>query len=307
MSTKHRAAISIFSSPLPVSLAAAFILIVLGGGLLPRLFDSDPATALAGQIAGTLFQWFGMYVALGAVGFHLFCSKAENVARSRPLTVLQPASDNRIITSLLEDRPRRPAPAAWSIELLQALEWKRFEALVIGYFEAKGFTTEVVPLGNGESRDILLTKCADGQPVVVVHCWGWNARPVAVRYVREMLGAMAHRNVSRGLLIAKAGFAQEALDLGRTHGVRLISGSMLFAGIQALPVSVWEHLLHVAATDDFRTPTCPTCEVKMVRRQNERREFWGCRNSPRCRTRLPLESSSYSRLQTTDAQEFALG
>jgi len=53
-----------------------------------------------------------------------------------------------------------------------------------------------------------------------------------------------------------------------------------------LPDDVRETLIAKVTEGDYATPTCPSCDVKLVRRNGKNGEFWGCRNYPRCRSTL---------------------
>src|SRR3954469_22341183 len=57
--------------------------------------------------------------------------------------------------------------STWTPELLKHLEWRRFEQLCAGYFEARG-------LG----------------PSVVAHCRAWSPYPIGVGPLQELRGAM---------------------------------------------------------------------------------------------------------------------
>ena len=45
-------------------------------------------------------------------------------------------------------------------------------------------------------------------------------------------------------------------------------------------------LLRLATAGDYTTPTCPSCAVKMTKREPKAggKTFWGCVNFPRCRS-----------------------
>ena len=45
-------------------------------------------------------------------------------------------------------------------------------------------------------------------------------------------------------------------------------------------------LLRLATAGDYTTPTCPSCAVKMTKREPKAggKTFWGCVNFPRCKS-----------------------
>jgi len=76
------------------------------------------------------------------------------------------------------------------------------------------------------------------------------------------------------------------------ENLQLISGEMFLAAIQKPPGEKQKALLEIAVSGDYRTPTCPQCGGKMVRRQGQGQwhDFWGCPNYPRCKATLVLRS-----------------
>lgn len=164
------------------------------------------------------------------------------------------------------DWDEAPAPAhgiptsAWSLALLRALEWKRFEELCAGYFR------------------------------VLVQCKAWSTYDIGVKAIRELFGVMAASQVAEGVFVTTGRFTQPARDFALGKEIILIDGADLLAKIAALREDQQAQLLRLATEGDFTRPTCPSCGIKMVRRiaRASGDPFWGCENFPGCRTTLRI-------------------
>jgi restriction system protein len=107
-------------------------------------------------------------------------------------------------------------PTAWSRELIDRIEWKRFEDLCCEFYRVKGIRAETTRLGADGGVDIrLFQDAADPQRcTAVVQCKAWN-QAVGVKPVRELRGVMAHERVDKAFFMAPNGFTDEARSLRR--------------------------------------------------------------------------------------------
>lgn len=189
---------------------------------------------------------------------------------------------------------RRPAaqiqapPAAWSLEALRMLEWKRFELLCARYYEAVGFRTETLGSGPDGGIDVKLFKGDAAKPLAIVQCKAWNARQVGVKEIRELFGVMTFEQITRSIFITTGSYSQDALSFAAANPIHLIDGPAFVRKLLDLPEERRRALLEFAFAGDFHTPTCASCGVKMVARDSRRGAFWGCTHYPRCKTMLPM-------------------
>ncbi|SMB24455.1 Restriction endonuclease [Sterolibacterium denitrificans] len=183
--------------------------------------------------------------------------------------------------------------AEWSIELLRDLEWKRFEDVCQKFYALKGIKSETTPLGPDGGIDIRLYQDSADKPTSIVQCKAWGERNVGIKPVRELLGVMAHEKIEKACFMASGNFTEEAKAFAQSNHITLINGEMLLAMIRRLPESDRQTLLVFATDGDFRTPTCPSCGIKMrrVSGTNGRPDFWGCHNYPRCRQKLRVRAA----------------
>lgn len=180
----------------------------------------------------------------------------------------------------------KPKPTAWSLTLLQDIEWKRFEAVAASFYEEIGLRAETLRCGPDGGIDAKLYEKGLPDPSAIVQCKAWSSRSVGIKPVRELLGVMTHEGVPRGVLLATGDFTAEATKFAKGHPIDLVTGQAFLDLIGQLSAAAQARLLAVATEGDYMTPTCPSCGVKTVWRDSDRGGFWGCRNYPRCRSKF---------------------
>jgi len=250
--------------------------------IIPALTPGSPLFVAFRPVLGML-SWivlvgFGVAAALSALRVRLEAARrARHAEAAEHQRVRQAALDAMV-----------PRPSAWSLEALRQLEWKRVELLCARYYEAAGFRTETLAAGPDGGIDVKLYKNDPAHPIAIVQCKAWNTRPVGVKEVRELLGVMAHVKVGRGIFVSTGGYSQDALAFGAANPIQLLDGPALVDKLLQLAPAQQAALLASAFEGDFRTPTCPSCGVKLRQRSGKRASFWGCKNYPRCKTLIPV-------------------
>jgi restriction system protein len=171
----------------------------------------------------------------------------------------------------------------WTLEALRAIEWKRFELLCGKYYEAAGFTIKTVPFGPDGGIDVKLFRTDSDNPIALVQCKAWNSGQVRVATVRELLGVMTAEKVNRGILVTTSFFSDDAISFARANRIQLLNGPAFLERIRLLSSPAQLSLFEFAFSGDYSTPSCPSCGIKMVRRESKRGPGHGCRNYPKCR------------------------
>jgi len=177
-------------------------------------------------------------------------------------------------------------PAAlesFSRALLDQLEWRRFEMLVEGLFQAEGRVPSRLRAGADGGIDLVLQDVPDGPVVAIVQCKAWKTYSVGVKPVRELFGVMAAEGTPQGFFVTSGSFTSEAREFAKFKPLELIDGPGLLGRLNRLEDSARTALLRSVTAGDYTTPTCPSCDTKMARRTSRHGEFWGCRSFPRCR------------------------
>jgi len=220
----------------------------------------------------------------------------QPVARSRPSAPDAAHAAKRGDTPPEPVRGQTMVPAQphseWSPDVLAAIEWRRFEALVEKLFAQAGFETRSQSHGADGGVDIWLhSKNAEG-PVAVVQCKHWQGKAVGVREVREFLGVMASHQLKRGTYATSSTFTAEALAFAKANGINAQDGNGLLRTIQGRTPEQQAELLATATEGEYWRPTCASCGEKMVQRQprSGSKPFWGCQNYPACRSTLPMKN-----------------
>ena len=207
--------------------------------------------------------------------------------------VVVPSSLRKIVSPPLIAVPVRQRI---TIKLLRELEWKRFEQVTEAYFARAGWRTKPARIGPDGGVDIHLFRPNENAVAAVVQCKAWHAWKVGVKPVRELFGVMAAESVCEGFFVAAGDYTGDAEAFARGKALRLIRGRDLVDRIERLSASDQYQIFKIATTGDFRTPTCPRCGEKMIRRitkkgRNMGDSFWGCRNYPHCRQILHMRNS----------------
>jgi restriction system protein len=185
-------------------------------------------------------------------------------------------------------------PAAWSLALIQRIEWKRFEDLCAAFYREKGIRCTTTSLGPDGGIDIrLMQDEADGQATTaIVQCKAWGERLVGVKPVRELLGVMTHEKIAKAFFMTSGGFTEEARTVAEANRITLLDGKLFLAMIERLPEASQQRLLTFATEGDYATPSCPGCGVKMLAREGAKGRFWGCPAYPKCKHILQIRAVS---------------
>jgi restriction system protein len=166
--------------------------------------------------------------------------------------------------------------------------------LVEAYFEKTGWRTQLNRTGPDGGVDVNLFKPDQEGVAAVVQCKAWNTYKVGIKPVRELLGVMAAGKIPEGYFVTTDIFTYEAIDFAKEQPLTLLDGYEFLRRIHALQKDEQTALLDLATAGDYKTPTCPSCGRKMVKRvsgkgRNIGDSFWGCPSFPRCRARLNMK------------------
>jgi len=186
-------------------------------------------------------------------------------------------------------------PTSWSLDVINSLEWKRFEELCAEYYCLKGYKIKVTPLGADGGVDIYLYENRSPDKILgIVQCKAWTDKPVGVKEIRELYGVMTDIGCRLGVFITLKGFTKDAEQFSKGKHIILTDAPSLLKLIQGLSEPTQQVLLSKMTDGDFRTPSCPNCGIKLVSRKargsnSASNEFWGCSNFPRCRYTMRMK------------------
>lgn len=293
----------------PWQVSAIFSFMLLSGVLwiFPALAGENPI--LKSIMVG--IKPFG-YLGAGIFGFiaginYLRQRNSSSSPPSQPLPPIrydEPSADLAVLyaenvakaweASSRRSHSKQPEPetAEWSLDLLKRIEWKRFEELCAAYFRELGLRAETIRCGADGGVDAKLFRGDAPDTESIIQCKAWNARPVGVKPVRELFGVMAHQKVRRGIFLTTSTYTKEAQEFATENPIFLVNGEKFFGMIGKLPEEARQRLLSVATSGDYLTPTCPSCGIKMVKRNGPKNNFWGCLNYPRCKQTFVMRETS---------------
>jgi len=287
---------------------------VLGGAVvIPALFGrSAMLSPLAAVLAPVAWFIAIIFAAIAALRFLMekraaatlpgFPRSAASPARPA-VPPRQPAHARSPVAPVSDkhDPPARPAvtptfpsrPDAWSLDVLDRVEWKRFEDVCCAFYREKDIRAETTALGPDGGVDIRLFQ-DDADPnraTSIVQCKAWNQQ-VGVKPVRELRGVMAHEKVAKAFFMAPNGYTDDARAFAAENRITLLDGKLILAMLQRLPADSSRRLLEFATEGDWTTPTCPKCGERMTARESKRGPFWGCTTYPKCSGKLPMRAQT---------------
>lgn len=197
----------------------------------------------------------------------------------------------------------QPHPqTTWTLELINKIEWRRFEELCTRMFEHKGFTCKTQSHGSDEGIDIHLYFGKDALTLDrIVQCKAWKKK-VPVEPMRAFLGTIVSTGARRGTFASRGGFTADALQFAVKNNIHTIDGTQLLELIENLGAVESRILLERITEGDYLTPTCASCGIKLVPRSvDSEKPFWGCTNwkpyNKGCNTRMHMTSDQIATLK----------
>lgn len=174
------------------------------------------------------------------------------------------------------------AAARFTTDLLNKLEWKRFEELVAAYYNKTGVVASRTKSGPASPVHIRISWKGEQRPFACVACVPRPTSLVEAKPVQALSEALTSEDVRRGYVVTSGKFGVPARDVAEEKHITLLSGDLFIEKLNALPDPVRAELLRDATVGDYTTPTCPTCETKMTRSASDP-SGWQC---PQCGTTL---------------------
>ena len=182
---------------------------------------------------------------------------------------------------------------AWSPQVFEDIEWRRFEALCETLFGQAGVRTESQSHGADGGVDIWLYSAHSPKPMIV-QCKHWRRKPVGVQQMREFFGVLKANDLQYGTCATSSTFTDDALIFAKENGINAQDRSGLLRLIGTRTAEQQQALLTVAYEGEYWKPTCVNCGVKMAERKPKEggTPFWGCVNYGKTRCRFKLYTVS---------------
>ncbi len=158
-----------------------------------------------------------------------------------------------------------PPSSRFTLDLLQKLEWKRFEELVCAYYNKTGVLAVRTKAGRQNPVHIRISWKGEQRPFACVHCIAHAPMAVDQRPIEALHGALGTEDVRRGYVVTSGKFSPGARESAEERQITLLPGDVFIEKLNALPDAARAELLKDVMTGDYATPSCPTCESKMSR------------------------------------------
>jgi len=220
-------------------------------------------------------------------------STAERIKWETPVNELPVAKPKGLQNQTGE--PFRPsAHMSWSMDLLKGMEWKRFEELCLEFWLIKGYPASLTGPGADGGVDIVIADRADANKAFAIAQCKSRSQRIGVEPVRALWGSKDHFKAALAIFYSVSGFSPDATAFAEGKHLKLIDGDVLLEQIGKLPAHDQIALLAKITRGDYTTPSCPKCEIKLVKRPGGggRPDFWGCKNFRACRYQgMPMRRS----------------
>ena len=202
------------------------------------------------------------------------------------------AANSRLKVDALLGRPARPT--AWTLGVLQQLEWRRFEQVCLGFLETIGYSGVSISSSPTDDASLYLIQHDKDMTHALVKTVAGNT-VVDVDQIRALYAAMSRETILQGFCITAGELAPQALVAARGVGLFAVDGTTLLQTLTSMPALQQEDLLRRVFQGDYATPSCPSCGKKMAPRDTGINEFWRCSDYPVCKAQLrPPQASSQS-------------
>lgn len=196
-------------------------------------------------------------------------------------TLLQ--ANSKLKVDALLGRPAQPT--AWTLGVLQQLEWRRFEQVCIGLVETIGYSGASISNGPTDEVSLYLIQHDAVMTHALVKTVAGNT-VVEIDQIRALFAAMSRQNILQGFCITAGEFAAEALAAARGVGLFAIDGATLLQTLNSMPPVQQEDLLKRVFQGDYAIPSCPSCGKIMTLRDAGINAFWRCSDYPTCKAQL---------------------
>lgn len=167
-------------------------------------------------------------------------------------------------------------------EIIETIEWNRFELLCCRIFEATGFRSEMTGFGPDEGVDIRIYDTVDPVKVIgLVQCKHTRTQKKYNRLLLQQLrGQMAAENAEKGWFCATSGFTKPAKEFAAANNIELFDKEAITRIFDKLDINSRRIILKEVLSGDYWTPSCASCGQKFKPIQSRYGKMvWGCTNS----------------------------
>ena len=164
-------------------------------------------------------------------------------------------------------------------EIIEAIEWKRFELLCHLIFMASGYNSELTGDGADEGVDIrIFDKNDPRKSLCLVQCKKWQKNKISRELIQQLRGQMATENVEKGGYCVTSTFTSSAKEYAEANNIELFDQRKIIEAFDKLNVYDRELILKELLAGDYWTPSCASCGEKFEAiTQKSGKLIWGCK------------------------------
>ncbi len=168
------------------------------------------------------------------------------------------------------------------IEVIDTIEWKRFELLCHLILKASGFNSRLTENGADQGVDIRVFDNNDETiTLYLVQCKKWRRnRKVDRPLLQQLRGQMAAEKVQKGAYCVTSRFTLPAQEFAATNNIELFDQDKITNSFNKLSETVRRTILKELLEGDYWTPSCASCGQKFQKTKLKNGKIvWGCKNS----------------------------
>lgn len=232
---------------------------------------SEPDIPDTEEIISTRSNWYIVFAVTGiGVGYLLWRSQQRRLALAATAVSRTPFST---------PVAAKATGAVFNAQLLQELEWKRFEELVAAYYVKTGVVAVRTKSGPAAPVHIKISWKGEPRPFAYVQCLAHPQGLIDAKPLQELVNVLAAEDIRRGYVVTTGKFGVSARDLAEEKHITLLPGDIFLEKLNALPDAARSEIMQQITTGDYKTPSCPKCEAKMVKSPDDP-SMWRCTAHP---------------------------
>lgn len=181
-------------------------------------------------------------------------------------------------------------PLELTPRLLRELEWQRLEELVGAMYRVMGMDAQAAHRSVIGGPNLYLYQPGEHRPHGCVVCCPLLETRWLIRRARDLVAALAAEDIRLGVFVAAGPIPDMVRRESGAAEIEWVDGSALIERFATLRVEDRDRILRRVTRGDYRTPTCPSCQVKMVLVATAERTQWRCANFPRCQRQMTARS-----------------
>lgn len=165
-------------------------------------------------------------------------------------------------------------------EIIEVIEWKRFELLCHLIFKASGYNSELTGNGADKGVDIrIFDKNSPRKILYLAQCKKWQKNQKIQRdKIQQLRGQMATENVEKGFYCFTCRATLLAKEYAEENNVELLDQQKIIELFNKLSLYDRQLILKDLLAGDYWTPTCARCGEKFeMIEQKSGKMIWGCK------------------------------